>query len=115
MLIAYDTRLTLSRPPHTLEPDFTLSQGPGSGLISLHTQDFQVTYRDGKAEMYLSRHLTAAQLRQLAEIASSMASEIDAREQEIVTLSQNTQTISLPPDVVFSTVAVVNGVVGHGG
>lgn len=102
MLIAYDTKLRLPPGQHTTEPELSLSQGPGSGLISLNTKNFRVEYREGQAEMYLSRSLTPAQLRQFAEIAMSMANDLD-RQNEMYVMSS--QTIPLPPGIQFTTVA----------
>jgi hypothetical protein len=84
MIITYDTKLRLQTPKFTTEPEFALSAGPGSACVSLNTKNFRVEYKDGLAEMYLSRNLTAVELRQLGEAALALADAFEKQKDYVV-------------------------------
>lgn len=81
-------------------------------LISLDTNDFRVEHKDGKAEVHLSRTLTNAQARELADKLMTAAAANEEMEKAYNIVIQSND-IPLPPGVTF--VSSENVKVGHGG
>ena len=108
MLIAYDTVYELK--PEGRFGEKTRLAACNSGMqagicVTLETHDFQVTYEDGKARVYLSRHLTTEQARELANALLKAADTNDelAKQFTVVQTPNNQVTyVSIQQDVVGS-------------
>ena len=83
MLIAYDNLFQLDPEAPYGEKTRLMASNSGHSkgiLISLDTSEFRVDYKEGKAEIHLSRHMTTAEARRLAEALVKAADQNDENE-----------------------------------
>jgi len=99
MFIAYDTKFHLKGSDNEPELYFGIHM---NGLLSLSTKSFRVEYDKGEASVHLARYLTSAQMKNLGEALISAAHHIEEQEKQFHVVSQNIQTIPLPPGVTFT-------------
>lgn len=83
------------------QPEVFAGVGGSAVMISLRTSDFSIHHKDGKAEINLSRHLTAEECRALGKALINAAYDSEASWQVFVSGGNNWSsppTPEPPPD-----------------
>lgn len=76
--------------PPTGKPKLTATAWPNRTIsFCLQTSDFEIEYKDGKAQVSLSRDLTFAQVRQFAETLLAATDRVQQDEIDFTRLDPN--------------------------
>jgi hypothetical protein len=82
MLTVYDTLLRLPADPKSGETTEFAACAHSRVLLTMSADDFRVEHKDGKASVYLSRHLTHEQARELAKSIVERVDQMELHEKQ---------------------------------
>jgi hypothetical protein len=92
MLVVYDNLLRLAPEPMGEKTEFAACAAARI-MLCLSTDDFRVEYKDGKASVHLTRHITNDEARALAAALTKRAQLLDdqAKQWQTVTSTSHQQ------------------------
>ena len=86
MLIAYMPVFQTEKKEHDTQPELFVGQA-GNFMVVLRTSDFEVQYKDGKAEVSLARYMTNEELKAFATKLLDAADNSIRDEKQFVIMS----------------------------
>ena len=92
MLVVYDNLLRLPADPKSGETTEFAACAHSKVLLTMSTDDFRVEYKDGKANVHLTRHLTHQQARDLANSILARVDQLELQEKQWVSVYGTTVT-----------------------